>query len=141
MIILNRKRNFAITNADDRNGKIMVQNTEANVKTYGLRMMADFKCRIKANTLQGLILDINGVEVHSRLVGNFNAYNFTAVYAAAIELGFGINETLEKLSQILPVDGRFDTLYNAGKKILGIVDYAHTPDALECFGYNKRIEE
>ena len=122
---------FAITNADDRNGKIMVQNTEANVKTYGLRMMADFKCRIKANTLQGLILDINGVEVHSRLVGNFNAYNFTAVYGAAIELGFGIHETLEKLSQILPVDGRFDTLYNAGKKVLGIVDYAHTPDALE----------
>lgn len=124
-------RAFAITNVDDRNGKVMLQNTKAKVKTYGLRSMADYKCKIKANTLQGLILDINGVEVHSRLVGNFNAYNFTAVLAAAIELGFEINETLEKLSQIAPVDGRFDTIYNPGKKVLGIVDYAHTPDALE----------
>lgn len=125
------KDSFAITNVDDRNGMVMMQNTKALIKTFAVKSMADYKCKIKANTLQGLILDINGREVHSRLVGNFNAYNFTGIYAVAVELGFDPVETLARLSDIQAVDGRFDTIFNAGKKILGIVDYAHTPDALE----------
>lgn len=122
---------FAITNVDDRNGMVMVQNTKARIILYGLKQLAQIKGKIKANTLQGLILDINGSEVHSRLVGAFNAYNFLAVYSTAIALGFDSLETLAHMSQITPVDGRFDTIYNEYKKILGIVDYAHTPDALE----------
>ncbi len=122
---------FAITNVDDRNGMVMVQNTKSRIILYGLKQLAQIKGKIKANTLQGLILDINGSEVHSRLVGAFNAYNFLAVYSTAIALGFDSLETLAHMSQITPVDGRFDTIYNEYKKILGIVDYAHTPDALE----------
>jgi UDP-N-acetylmuramoyl-L-alanyl-D-glutamate--2,6-diaminopimelate ligase len=125
------KTAFAVINADDRNGSVMVQNTRASVVTFGLRHMADFKGKIKANTLQGLILDINGVEVHSRLVGTFNAYNFIGIYATAIQLGFDSLEVLSHMSELLPVDGRFDTVYQPEKKVLGIVDYAHTPDALE----------
>ncbi|MEP7269533.1 MAG: UDP-N-acetylmuramoyl-L-alanyl-D-glutamate--2,6-diaminopimelate ligase [Saprospiraceae bacterium] len=122
---------FAITNVDDRNGMIMVQNTKAHVVTYGLKQMAAIKGKIKANTLQGLILEIDRVEVHSRLVGAFNAYNFLGVYAAALQLGFERSEVLAKLSEIQAVDGRFDTYFVENKKVLGIVDYAHTPDALE----------
>ncbi|MEP7322051.1 MAG: UDP-N-acetylmuramoyl-L-alanyl-D-glutamate--2,6-diaminopimelate ligase [Saprospiraceae bacterium] len=122
---------FAVINTDDRNGLIMVQNTKAKVVTFALRHMADIKGKIKANTLQGLILDINGVEVHSRLVGTFNAYNFIGIYATAIQLGFDPIEILAPMTDLLPVDGRFDTIYQPEKKVLGIVDYAHTPDALE----------
>jgi UDP-N-acetylmuramoyl-L-alanyl-D-glutamate--2,6-diaminopimelate ligase len=125
------KEAFAVTNLDDRNGMVMVQNTKAKTITYGLRQMADVKGKIKANTLQGLILDINGIEVHSRLVGTFNAYNFLGVFATAVQLGFDQIDVLARMSDILPVDGRFDTLYNPVKQVLGIVDYAHTPDALD----------
>lgn len=122
---------FAVTNIDDRNGMVMVQNCKAKITTYGLKQMADVKGKIKANTLQGLMLDINGIEVHSRLVGTFNAYNFLGVFATATRLGFDQVEILAKMSDLLPVDGRFDTLYNPLKKVLGIIDYAHTPDALD----------
>ena len=122
---------FAVTNIDDRNGMVMVQNSKAKITTYGLKQMADVKGKIKANTLQGLMLDINGIEVHSRLVGTFNAYNFLGVFATATRLGFDQVEILAKMSDLLPVDGRFDTLYNPVKKVLGIIDYAHTPDALD----------
>ena len=122
---------FAIINKDDKNGPVMVQNCKADVKYYGFRQIVDYKGKIKANTLQGLILDINGVEVHSRLVGAFNGYNFLAVYGVALRLGFASTEVLAAMSEIQAVDGRFDTFYHEGKKVLGIVDYAHTPDALE----------
>ncbi len=124
------KEAFAITNKDDRNGMVMVQNTRAKVVTYALKQLAEVKGKIKANTLQGLMLEVNGTEVHSRLIGAFNGYNFLACFAAARELGFEPMEILACMSGLPAVDGRFDTIYHADKKVLGIVDYAHTPDAL-----------
>ncbi|HNR08051.1 MAG TPA: UDP-N-acetylmuramoyl-L-alanyl-D-glutamate--2,6-diaminopimelate ligase [Saprospiraceae bacterium] len=121
---------FAVTNKDDRNGMVMVQNTRARVVTYALKQLAEVKGKIKANTLQGLVLEVNGMEVHSRLIGAFNGYNFLACFAAARELGFEPMEILAGMSGLPAVDGRFDTVYHAEKKVLGIVDYAHTPDAL-----------
>lgn len=120
---------FALSNADDRNGKVMLQNTKALKKVYSLRSMADFKCRIVENQFEGLQLDIDGNEVWCRLVGTFNAYNLLAIYATAILLGEEPIEVLTIISRLEPAEGRFEAMKSASG-IIAIVDYAHTPDAL-----------
>ena len=121
---------FAITNADDKNGMIMVQNTRATVKTYSQTRMADFHARILEMTFTGMLLDINGQEVHVPLVGKFNVSNILAIYGAAIMLGREPMEVLTVLSTLHSVSGRFEAIHSKNH-ITAIVDYAHTPDALE----------
>ncbi len=123
------KEAFALTNCDDRNGMVMVQNTAAKTYTYSLQRMADFKCKVLEDSFQGLQLELNGKEVYTRLVGRFNAYNLTAIYGAAVLSGIVPDEALRLLSQLHAAEGRFE--YVNGKGITAIVDYAHTPDALE----------
>ena len=121
---------FAITNTDDKNGWVMLQNTRAVKKTYSLRAMADFKGKVLENGFAGQQLLIESREVWCKLVGEFNAYNLLSVYAAALMLGQESEEVLTALSSCRPAEGRFD--FFAGRDhIIGIVDYAHTPDALE----------
>lgn len=120
---------WALTNLDDRNGQIMVQNSKAARYTYGIKKVGDFKAKVVENTFEGLLLDLNGKEVWFRLIGSFNAYNLLAVYAAASLLGFEDEQILLELSRIEGVNGRFQTLRANG--ITAIVDYAHTPDALK----------
>ncbi|MFN8276390.1 MAG: UDP-N-acetylmuramoyl-L-alanyl-D-glutamate--2,6-diaminopimelate ligase [Chitinophagales bacterium] len=122
---------FALTNIDDRNGKVMFQNTAARQYTYALKSMADFKARLVENAVSGLHLEIDGTEFHTRLIGEFNAYNLLAVYAAATLLGVDKMEALTDLSAVAPPEGRFDQVTSADRSITGIVDYAHTPDALK----------
>jgi UDP-N-acetylmuramoyl-L-alanyl-D-glutamate--2,6-diaminopimelate ligase len=121
---------FAISNADDKRGKVMLQNTNAKKYFYSLKTMAEFKGKILENNLTGLIMTINDQEVHFRLIGEFNAYNLLAVYGAAICLGEDKHEVLRCLSVLTGAEGRFDYMISANEKIIGIVDYAHTPDAL-----------
>jgi UDP-N-acetylmuramoyl-L-alanyl-D-glutamate--2,6-diaminopimelate ligase len=121
---------FALTNTDDKNGLVMLQNTKAKKYTYSLRSMSDYKCRLIENHFEGLMLNIDGHEVLCRLVGSFNAYNLTAAYATAVLLGENKMQVLTSLSNLDPVEGRFDHL-TSKKKIVGVVDYAHTPDALQ----------
>lgn len=121
---------FAISNADDKRGKVMLQNTAARKKYYALKTMADFKAKILENTLEGLQLDIDDQPVHFRLIGSFNAYNLLAVYGAAIELGMDKLEALTTLSELTGAPGRFECLVSPIEKLMAIVDYAHTPDAL-----------
>ena len=123
------KTAFAIVNIDDKNGAIMLQNTKAQKLTYALKTLANYKTKIIENQISGLLLQINNTEVWTRLIGNFNAYNITAVYAVAIELGLEKNETLRLISKLQSVNGRFQ--YNIINGITAIVDYAHTPDALK----------
>lgn len=120
---------FAITNIDDRNGKIMIQNCQAHTYTYSLQSPADYKAKIIENTLEGLHLQLDGNNVWFRLVGKFNAYNLTAVYATAHLLGFAKEEILHILSGLTPPPGRFQTIPN-NRNITALIDYAHTPDAL-----------
>ena len=120
---------FALVNKDDPNGLVMLQNTKAVKKTFSLRSVADFKCKIIENQFTGLLLNIDGTEVWSKLIGNFNAYNILGVYAAAILLREDKMNVLTTLSMLNPVEGRFQYLRTASG-IVGIVDYAHTPDAL-----------
>ncbi len=122
---------FAVVNIDDKRGPVMVQNTAARVRSYALKSMADYKVRIIENNLDGLFLQLDGAEIHAKLVGDFNAYNLLAVYGAARELGFERDEILPVLSALESAEGRFDYVLNRKRNILGIVDYAHTPDALE----------
>jgi len=125
------KTAFALTNADDRNGNVMLQNTVAKRYTYALKSMADFRCKIIENSLTGLHLFINNkIDVYSRLVGTFNAYNFLAIYATARLLGENELQVLEVMSDLQTAEGRFDTI-KSKNGVIGIVDYAHTPDALE----------
>ncbi len=121
---------FAISNADDKRGTVMLQNTVAKKYYYSLKTMADFKGKILDNSLTGLHLTINDIEVHFRLIGEFNAYNLLAVYGAAICLGEEKNEVLQILSSLDGAEGRFDYTISKNEKLIGIVDYAHTPDAL-----------
>ncbi len=121
---------FALTNADDRNGMVLVQNTKARIKSYALQSFADFRCRIVETLWNGMLLNLDGSEVWVKFFGRFNAYNLTAVYAAALLLGAERDETLRVLSTLTPVDGRFETIYSEDG-ITAIVDYAHTPDALQ----------
>lgn len=123
---------FALTNADDRNGRFMLQNTRAKSYTYGLKTPADFKTKIIENGLQGLHLNLDGEQVHARLIGEFNACNLTAVYATARLLGAEKLETLAALSNLTGAEGRFEAVQNPARPgSLGIVDYAHTPDAIQ----------
>lgn len=121
---------FALTNTDDRNGLVMLQNSRAEKHTYSLLGMADFKGRIIEAPLDGIHIDVDGAETWFRLVGQFNAYNILAVYAAAILLGEDKLEVLTILSRLGSVEGRFDYL-KSPDNIIAIVDYAHTPDALQ----------
>lgn len=121
---------FAITNVDDRNGDIMVQNTRASVITYGLLSMADHMCKVLENSFTGLLLNIDGREVNTKLIGGFNAYNILCAYSIAIALGEDKLQVLTILSSLDPVEGRFE-FTRTQNGIIGIVDYAHTPDALK----------
>ncbi len=124
------KTAFAITNADDRNGMVMMQNTKAAVRTYSTRTAADFKGRIVEESIEGMLLDIDGCEVSVRFVGRFNVSNLLAVYGAAVMLGNEPEEVLRVLSTLRPVNGRFETI-RSPKGFSAVVDYAHTPDALQ----------
>jgi UDP-N-acetylmuramoyl-L-alanyl-D-glutamate--2,6-diaminopimelate ligase len=124
------KSAFALTNADDKNGMVMLQNTRASKKTYALKQLADFKARIIENSFRGLHLDINGADVFFKLVGSFNAYNLLAAYGTAMLLEQDQLDVLTILSNLDGAEGRFDYILSS-QKIIGIVDYAHTPDAVQ----------
>jgi UDP-N-acetylmuramoyl-L-alanyl-D-glutamate--2,6-diaminopimelate ligase len=133
------KSAFALTNADDKNGALMLQNTKAAKYTYALKKPADFKAKILENSLNGLHLEMDDTEIHARMIGEFNAYNLTATYAVAMliekftkPLRFSKLEILTALSDLRGAEGRFDYVNHPSKTgCIGIVDYAHTPDALE----------
>ena len=120
---------FALTNIDDRNGQVMLQNTKAKKYTYSIQEIADFNGKILENTFQGLFLNINSKEVWTQLVGRFNAYNLLAIYATARLCEIDEMEALQQLSSLRAAEGRFE--YVSGQGITAIVDYAHTPDALK----------
>ena len=124
------KTAFALSNIDDKNGQVMLQNTVAKKLTYALKSYADYKAQILENQLSGLLLKINGNEVWVKLIGTFNAYNLLAIYGTAIELGMESLEVLRLLSDLESVSGRFQFIVS-NSNITAIVDYAHTPDALE----------
>ncbi len=121
---------FAITNKDDRNGLVMTQNTKAHIKTYSTQSVADYTAQIVEEGFDGMSLLINRQEVFVPLVGRFNVSNILAIYATALSLGFPSNEVLRIISTLRPVNGRFETIHSP-KGWTAIVDYAHTPDALE----------
>ena len=124
------KNAFALVNSDDKHSSVMIQNCLASKKTFGIKNNADYKTRIIESDLSGMQLLVNGHEFHSNRVGNFNASNITAVFGAAILLGADEEKVLMQLSMPVTVDGRFEILYGSNN-IIGVVDYAHTPDALE----------
>lgn len=124
------KTAFALSNSDDKNGSVMLQNTAAIKLTYALKTYSDYKAQILENQLSGLLLKINDNEVWVRLIGTFNAYNLLAIYGTAVELGLESLEVLRLLSELESVSGRFQFIVSKGN-ITAIVDYAHTPDALE----------
>ncbi|KAA6441342.1 UDP-N-acetylmuramoyl-L-alanyl-D-glutamate--2,6-diaminopimelate ligase [Dyadobacter flavalbus] len=124
------KTAFALVNVDDRRGSVMVQNTRAKVETYSLQTLASFKGKIISDTLAGMHMEINQQEVWFRVIGRFNAYNLLAVYGAALLLGESSEAVLTELSNLKSPPGRFEQFHSADN-IVGIVDYAHTPDALE----------
>ncbi len=120
----------AITNADDRNGMIMVQNTKARVVTYSCRSIADHRCKVMEESLEGMLLNIDGTEVWTRLCGAHNACNLLAIYSTAVELGIPVDKALIALSTLTPAKGRLEVIPGPdGRNI--VIDYAHTPDALE----------
>jgi len=121
---------FALVNADDKRGMVMLQNTRASKHTYGLRKMVDYKAKIITNSLEGLELEIGGKNVWFKMIGDFNAYNLLAAYATAVLLGEESDEVLLHLSARTGAPGRFERVM-PGSKITAIVDYAHTPDALK----------
>lgn len=121
---------FAITNIDDKNGLVMLQNTKAKKLSYSNRAMADFRCKVIENHFDGMLLNIDGQETWTRFVGLFNASNLLAVYATALQLGQEKQEVLAIISNLQPVQGRFETIRSLDGKF-AIVDYAHTPDALK----------
>lgn len=122
---------FALVNSDDKRAMVMLQNTNAKKYSFSLKSMSDFKAKILENSMDGLLLEIDGKELHSRLVGDFNAYNLLAVYGTALLLGEEKEELLKYVSNLTAAEGRFDYVRNNSTEITGIVDYAHTPDALE----------
>jgi len=130
---------FALANVDDKNGMVMLQNTRAAKHTYGLKKPADFKAKIIENSLEGLHLELDGAQLHARMIGEFNAYNLAAAYGVAEMVARlsrssrpGKSEILTALSNLSGAEGRFDYLHHPSKPgCIGIVDYAHTPDALE----------
>jgi UDP-N-acetylmuramoyl-L-alanyl-D-glutamate--2,6-diaminopimelate ligase len=124
------KTAFALTNLDDKNGAVMLQNTRAKKLSYALKHDADFKGIIMESHFDGMLLKVNGTEVFTQLVGRFNASNLLAIYGAALSLGFNKDELLVEISKLHGANGRFDMVYS-DNGIVGIVDYAHTPDALQ----------
>lgn len=124
------KTAFALTNADDKNGLVMLQNTKASKKTYALKQMADFKAKIIENKFSGLNLNIDDMDVFFKMVGSFNAYNLLAAYGTAILLDQDKLQTLTILSGLAGAEGRFDYMVSKSG-VIGIVDYAHTPDAVQ----------
>jgi len=122
---------FALVNVDDKRGEVMLQNTVARKLRYALKSASDYKAKILSNSVEGLQLKIDGHDAHFRLVGEFNAYNLLSVYATAVELGFDPMEVLQHLSNITGAEGRFENIKVEGVSKVGIIDYAHTPDALE----------
>jgi len=124
------KTAFALSNIDDKNGNVILQNTQAKKRTYSLKSHSDYKAYILENQFSGLLLKIDNQEIYTQLIGKFNAYNLLAIYATAIELGAEKQETLTILSKLESVSGRFQFIVSK-TKITAIVDYAHTPDALE----------
>lgn len=123
------KKAFALINIDDRRGAVMVQNTAAKIETYSLQTLATFKGKLLSETFYGMHMELDGKEVWFRLIGRFNAYNLLAVYGAAVLLGESPEEALAVLSELQGAPGRFEQVPSA-QKVVGIVDYAHTPDAL-----------
>lgn len=121
---------FALVNIDDRNGKVMIQNCDASKHTFSMHRMADFRGSITEQGFEGMQLKINGTDVWTRFLGDYNASNLLAVYGAAILLGAGKDEVLRIMSTLVPVAGRMEVI-RSGNGITGIVDYAHTPDAVE----------
>jgi UDP-N-acetylmuramoyl-L-alanyl-D-glutamate--2,6-diaminopimelate ligase len=121
---------FALVNADDKRGMVMLQNTKATKYTFGLKKMVDFKGKIITNSIEGLELEIGGKNVWFKMIGDFNAYNLLGVFGAAVLLGEDTDEVLTKLSSLPGAPGRFE-LVMPGSKVIAIVDYAHTPDALQ----------
>ena len=121
---------FAISNADDKRGAVMLQNTHAGKYLYSLKTLADFKGKIIENSLSGLVMTINEQEVHFRMIGEFNAYNLLAAYGAGVCMGEDKHEVLRCLSVLTGAEGRFDCMISSKDKVIAIVDYAHTPDAL-----------
>lgn len=121
---------FAISNLDDKRGEVMLQNTSAKKYYYSLRTLADFKGKIIENNLTGLVMNVNDQEVHFRLIGEFNAYNLLAVFGTAVTLGEDRQEILRNLSILTGAEGRFDYMLSPKERVVAIVDYAHTPDAL-----------
>lgn len=121
---------FAISNADDKRGTVMLQNTNAGKYLYSLKTVADFKGKIIENSLAGLVMLVNDQEVHFRLIGEFNAYNLLAAYAVGVCMGEDKHEVLRCLSVLTGAEGRFDYMVSPKEKLIAIVDYAHTPDAL-----------
>ena len=124
------KSAFALVNIDDRNGEVMVQNTRAKVSRYSLRQMADFRCKVLEMLFDGMLLRVNSHDVWVKFLGRFNAYNLLCVYGAAVLLGSDEQEVLQALSALTSVSGRFEPVRSEGG-VTAIVDYAHTPDALE----------
>jgi UDP-N-acetylmuramoyl-L-alanyl-D-glutamate--2,6-diaminopimelate ligase len=124
------KEAFCLVNSDDKNGNVMMQNTVASKNTYSLKGMGTFKGRIIESMFEGMQLEMDGQEIWTQFIGHFNAQNLLAVYGSAILLGFDKMEVLVAISQLKPVDGRFETIRSA-KGQTAIVDYAHTPDALK----------
>jgi UDP-N-acetylmuramoyl-L-alanyl-D-glutamate--2,6-diaminopimelate ligase len=121
---------FALTNADDKRGAVMLQNTKASKNAYSLKAPATFKGKVLENNLTGLVMIVDTHEAHFRMIGTFNAYNLLAVYGSAVLLGEDKLNVLSVLSNLHGATGRFETLMSPKDKVLGIVDYAHTPDAL-----------
>lgn len=124
------KNSFAITNADDKNGMIMTQNCKAQVKTYSMRSSADFRAKILEESFEGMNLEMDGREVFVQFVGRFNVQNLLAIYGALRMMGISQEQALVEISAMKPVNGRFETI-RSNNGITAIVDYAHTPDALE----------
>lgn len=125
------KTAFALVNADDKNATVMLQNCKAQKHTFSVKGSGDYTARIKENVISGLVLNLDGTEFHSHLLGEFNAWNLLSVYAIGRLLGFDKNEVLAALSKQTAVEGRFDVIYSAVEEITGVIDYAHTPDAVE----------
>ena len=125
------KTAFALTNLDDKRGKVMLQNTKAKKYTYSLSSVGDFNAKILENSFSGLYMSVDGAEIYTRLIGEFNAYNLLAVYATSQLLEADKIEVLKVLSSITSAEGRFEYIVSDEEGIIGIVDYAHTPDALK----------
>jgi UDP-N-acetylmuramoyl-L-alanyl-D-glutamate--2,6-diaminopimelate ligase len=122
---------FALINLDDKNGKVMIQNTRARTKTFSMRSASDYQVRIIDMSKSDMTIKIDQQELILNIVGEFNAYNALSAYAVALELGMSKEEVLIQLSKIAPVEGRMDIIVSAKGNVTGVIDYAHTPDAVE----------